>query len=153
MDSDDYEGDGGYENPNAPVQADRYSRDEDDLEPFLAAIYDFKMAVNAAFNEYDQRTTPSNTHGAQVYLTYIHAIQSLWDVKSRPHRLHTRLTAPYDILPADVRKTLQAKLDEIHSANTPEHEFIQNHWTRRLFMECPGSSNTRSFKACTEAQK
>jgi hypothetical protein len=147
----DYDGEGGYEHPDIPVQAERYSEADEQLEPFLAAIYAFKQAVNAAFHDYDTESEPSNTRGPRGYMKYIRAIQSLWDEKSR--RLRTSLTAHYDVLPSDVRELLQKHLNEIHSANTPEHEFVQNHWIKRLFVECAGSSNMRSFEACKVATK
>lgn len=142
---------GGYEHPDIPVQAERYSEDDEQLEPFLAAIYTFKQAANAAFNEYDTKSEPANTRGPQGYMKYIRAIQSLWDTKSR--RLHTSLTAQYNVLPSDARELLQKYLNEIHATNTPDHEFVQNHWIKRLFVECAGSSNMRSFEACKVATK
>lgn len=139
---------GGYDHPDIEIQAARYDSDDEDTElvPFLEAIYAFKLATNAAFREYYTVKHPQNTQGLQEYQDYLRAIQTLWDSKRRA--LSTSLTAPYKKLDEDVQKTLQTMLDNIHSTNNPKHSFASNYWIRRLFVECAGSTNTRSFDAC-----
>jgi hypothetical protein len=142
------EQDGGYEHPDIEIQAARYDDDDEDanMEPFLEAIYAFKMATNAAFREYYMGQHSHNTRGLQEYQDYLRAIQTLWDSKQRT--LHASLTAPYKKLPADVQKTLQTMLDAIHASNNAKHTYASNYWIRRLFIECAGSTNIRSFEAC-----
>ena len=143
---DDTYTEGGYD--SGKIQAARYEDDGEDtaLEPFLEAIYAFKLATNSAFREYYISKHPQNTHGVQEYQDYLRAIQSLWDSKHRS--LNTSLTASYKKLPNDVQTTLQHMLDDIHASNTPEHSFASSYWIRRLFVECAGSTNMRSFEAC-----
>ncbi len=142
---------GGY--ASGKIEAARYEDDGEDaaLEPFLKAIYEFKLAANAAFREYYMSIHREDTKGVEEYQDYLRAIQSLWNSKQRT--LATTLTAPYKKLPRHVQDTLQSMLDAIHSANTPEHSYASSYWIRRLFMECAGSTNMRSFKACEHASQ
>lgn len=152
LEDEEYSGFGGYENPDIPIQASRHEdTEEKELEPFLAAIYAFKLAVNAAYREFYIKVHPSNTRGVDEYQSYIRAIQSLWDTKTR--RLRTKLTDKYDILPDNIQQLLQTMLTQIHASNTGTHEFARNYWVRRLFIECAGSSNMRSFEACKQQMK
>ncbi len=139
---------GGYADEKRHIEAARHEEDTEDkeIQPFLEAIYEFKMAANAAFREYYTAIHPKNTRGVEEYLEYFRAIQSLWNPKRRV--LHTSLTAPYKNLPAEVQKTLQSMLDKIHSSNNPDHTYVSDYWIRRLFVECAGSTNQRSFEAC-----
>lgn len=142
---------GGY--ARGKIEASRYEDDGEEaaMGPFLKAIYEFKLATHAAFGEYYISIHPQNIHGVREYQDYLGAIQSLWDSKQR--RLNTTLTAPYKKLPSDVQHTLQSMLDAIHSANTPKHSYASNYWIRRLFVECAGSTNMRSFEACKHASQ
>ncbi len=133
------------------IHAARSVVDDEDaqLTPFIDAIYAFKIAVNAAFREYFTKIHPQNTKAVEEYQAYLHAIESLWDVKT--HTLLRKLTNNYAKLDAEVKRVLQTMLDKIHQTNNPQHSFAANSWIRRLFVECAGSTNKRSFDACKDA--
>jgi hypothetical protein len=135
------------------IHAARYPDETDEeekhIDKFIDHIYKFKAAANAAFREHFTHIHSKNTQGVSEYNAFLSAIESLWDEKKK--QLHTHLTANYNILPADAKDLLQTMLDTIHAHNTPKHSIASSHWIRRLFMECPGSTNTMSFKACEKS--
>jgi hypothetical protein len=134
------------------IQAARSEDNEDaELTPFVNAIYAFKLAASAAFREHFIKSHPQNTDGVGEYQAYLAAIESLWNTKS--HTLHKTLTPSYNILTAEIRRVLQTMLNKIHQTNNPQHSFAANSWIRRLFVECAGSTNKRSFDACKEAEQ
>ncbi len=133
------------------IQASREVDDDEEAQmtPFINAIYAFKMAAGAAFREYYAKIHKQNTHGVEEYQTYLAAIESLWDANK--HTLRRQLTAPYNTLNDEVKRMLQSMLNRIHQTNNPQHSFAANSWIRRLFVECAGSTNKRSFDACKDA--